>query len=201
LQTRAATNEYERLSREVFPDLNIGLLHGRMPFAEKESLMENFKSGELDVLVATPVVEVGIDIPNATVMFVDGAERFGLSQLHQFRGRVGRGEHQSYCLLLTDSPGEEAVDRLKIVEKVTDGFVLAEEDLRLRGPGDYLGTRQSGLPDFKVARITDQDILTLARHEALRILDADPGLSKQENSLLVTQVNDLSAVITGEMGG
>ena len=201
LQTRAATNEYERLSREVFPDLKIGLLHGRMPFAGKESLMESFKSGELDVLVATSVVEVGIDIPNATVMFVDGAERFGLSQLHQFRGRVGRGEHQSYCLLLTDSPGTEAVDRLKIVEKVTDGFVLAEEDLRLRGPGDYLGTRQSGLPDFKVARITDQDILTLARHEALRILDADPGLSKQENSLLVTQVNDLSAVITGEMGG
>ena len=200
LQTRAATEEYDRLSRDVFHDLRLGLLHGRMPFREKEDVMDRFKSGELDILVATPVVEVGIDIPNATVMLVDGAERFGLAQLHQFRGRVGRGEHRSYCLLLADAPGQEALDRLRTVERVTDGFELAEEDLRLRGPGDYLGTRQSGLPDLKVARITDHDILTLARHEAVRILDADPGLSKPENSLLAARVTDLSAVIEGEMG-
>ena len=200
LQTRAATEEHERLSRDVFPDLKLGLLHGRMPFREKEDVMDRFKSGELDILVATPVIEVGIDIPNATVMMVDGAERFGLAQLHQFRGRVGRGEYQSYCLLLADAPGQEALDRLRIVERVTDGFELAEEDLRLRGPGDYLGTRQSGLPDLKVARITDHDILTLARHEALRILDTDPELSKPENALLAARVTDLSAVIEGEMG-
>ena len=200
LQTRAATEEHERLSRDVFPDLRLGLLHGRMPLKEKERVMGEFKGGALDVLVATPVIEVGIDIPNATVMLIDGAERFGLSQLHQFRGRVGRGEHQSYCLLLTDSPGEEARERLKIVERLSDGFELAEEDLRLRGPGDYLGTRQSGLPAMKVARITDQDILTLARHEALRILDADPELAEEDHAGLAERVADMSPILAGEMG-
>ena len=200
LQTRAATEEHDRLSRDVFPDLNIGLLHGKMPLKEKEDVMARLKGGELDVLVATPVVEVGIDIPNATVMLVDGAERFGLAQLHQFRGRVGRGEHQSYCLLLADLPGSEARDRLRIVERVSDGFELAEEDLRLRGPGDYLGTRQSGVPDLKVARITDQDILALARHEAIRLLAADPELSKPKNAALAEKVEAMSAVLTGEMG-
>jgi ATP-dependent DNA helicase RecG len=199
IQTRAATVEYDRLSRDVFPDLRLGLLHGRMALREKEQVMELFQKCELDILVSTPVVEVGIDVPNATVMLIDGADRFGLAQLHQFRGRVGRGRHQSYCLLLADSPGEEARERLKLVERIHDGFELAEEDLRLRGPGDYLGTRQSGLPKLRVARITDHDILSLARQEAIRILDADPDLTRGENALLAEQMVRFSAGFTGEM--
>ena len=199
IQTRAATKEYERLSTDVFPDLRLGLLHGRMALREKEQVMEQFQSGELDILVSTPVVEVGIDVPNATVMLIDGADRFGLAQLHQFRGRVGRGRHQSYCLLLADSPGEEARERLKLVERIHDGFELAEEDLRLRGPGDYFGTRQSGLPNLRVARITDHDILSLARKEAIRILDADPDLATDENALLAKQLVGISAGLTGEL--
>ena len=187
IQTRAAHEEYERLSKEVYPDRAIGLLHGRMSLQEKEGVMGRFKSGELDILVSTPVVEVGIDVPNATVMLIDGADRFGLSQLHQFRGRVGRGEHQSHCLLMSDSPGAEAMRRLKLLERISDGFQLAEEDLKLRGPGDYLGTRQSGLPAFKVAQITDQDILTLARREAVRLLAFDRDLSDPKHSALAAR--------------
>ena len=199
VQTRAATEEYERLSTTVFPDLKLGLLHGRMALREKELAMDQFQQGDLDILVSTPVIEVGIDVPNATVMVVDGAERFGLAQLHQFRGRVGRGQHQSYCLLLADFPGEDARERLKIVERVHDGFELAEEDLRIRGPGDYLGTRQSGLPDLKVARITDHEILTLARREATRLLDSDPELSSEDNALLGERMRDLRAALAAEM--
>ncbi len=199
IQTRAAVKEYERLSSQVFPDLKLGLLHGRMALREKEEVMDEFKRGELHILVSTPVVEVGIDVPNATVMLIDGADRFGLAQLHQFRGRVGRGEHQSYCLLLADSPGKEARERLKIVERIKDGFELAEEDLRLRGPGDYVGTRQSGLPQFKVARITDQDILSLARKEAVRLLDADPHLEKGDNARLAERMRDIMLALTEEM--
>ena len=199
IQTRAATEEHERLSRDVFPELRLGLLHGRMALREKEEVMERFQARELDILVSTPVVEVGIDVANATVMLVDGADRFGLAQLHQFRGRVGRGPHQSYCLLLADSPGQEARERLKIVERIQDGFELAEEDLRLRGPGDYMGTRQSGMPLLKVARITDHDILSLARHEAIRILDADPHLAKRENAALAERIKQYTASLAGEM--
>ena len=199
IQSRAAVEEHERLSSQVFPDLRLGLLHGRMALREKGEVMDLFKAGELDVLVSTPVVEVGIDVPNATVMLIDSADRFGLAQLHQFRGRVGRGVHQSYCLLLSDSPGEEARERLRIVERVQDGFKLAEEDLRIRGPGDYMGTRQSGLPNLRIARITDQDILALARREAIRILDADPGLSRPENGELQERFRAYTAGLTSEM--
>jgi ATP-dependent DNA helicase RecG len=198
IQSRAAVEEYERLSTQVFPDLRLGLLHGRMALREKEQVMEGFQRGELDILVSTPVIEVGIDVPNATVMLIDGADRFGLAQLHQFRGRVGRGEHQSYCLLLADSPGEEARDRLKVVERTHDGFQLAEEDLRIRGPGDYLGTRQSGLPGLHVATLSDHDILTLARREATRLLDADPDLSKPQHAGLAEHIGRYEAGLTDE---
>ena len=198
IQSRAAVEEHDRLSTAVFPDLSLGLLHGRMALGEKERVMEMFKGGEIDVLVSTPVVEVGIDVPNATVMLIDGAERFGLAQLHQFRGRVGRGAHQSYCLLLTDAAGDDARERLKIVERVGDGFRLAEEDLRLRGPGDRMGTRQSGLPDLRAARPTDQDILRLARREAARVLDADPGLDGEEYRLLGEAFRAYAADLTDE---
>ncbi len=176
LDVAAALQEHERLSRDVFPDLRLALLHGRMKTAEKDSVMRGFGEGAYDVLVSTAVVEVGIDVPNATVMLVDGADRFGLAQLHQFRGRVGRGEHESFCILVSESPSPEASERLGILERVYDGFELAEEDLRLRGAGEFFGTRQSGLPDLRMARISDAPLLEEARREAASIFDDDPEL-------------------------
>lgn len=150
--------------------------------------MGRFASGDLDVLVSTSVIEVGIDVPNASVMVIDGADRFGLAQLHQFRGRVGRGADQSYCLLLSDSAGPEAAERLRVIESVSDGFKLAEEDLRLRGPGDYLGTRQSGLPELRVASITDMTMASMARREASKMLESDPDLKAPEHGALGLQL-------------
>jgi ATP-dependent DNA helicase RecG len=138
----------------------------------------------MDILVSTPVIEVGIDIPNATVMMVESADRFGLSQLHQFRGRVGRGEAPSYCILLAENPSEIGQERLDIIEKTQDGFRLAEEDLKLRGPGEFFGTRQSGLPDLRMARISDVALLELARKEAIAIFEKDPEFKERENLLL-----------------
>ncbi len=198
IQSRAAVEEHGRLSTQVFPDLRLGLLHGRMSLQEKEEIMGRFKANDIEVLVSTSVVEVGIDVPNATVMMIDGADRFGLSQLHQFRGRVGRGQHQSHCLLLADSPGEEARHRLKLIERVHDGFELAEEDLKLRGPGDYMGTRQSGLPTLKVATLTDYDILALAKQEAARILDSDPTLSEEGRQALAKRLAEYSGGVVSE---
>ena len=196
---KGAVNEFARLSKEVFPDLRLGLLHGRMPLSEKETIMDAFQRRELDILVSTPVVEVGIDIPNATVMLIDGADRFGLAQLHQFRGRVGRGKHESYCILLADEPGGSARERLKLVEKFRDGFKLAEMDLDLRGPGDYLGTRQSGVPVFKIAKITDQDIVAVAREEVTKLLQLDPALEKPEHEMLAKRIEVYENTLTGEM--
>ena len=188
IQAKAAVAEYQRLSREVFPDLKLGLLHGRMPAVEKDKVMRCFRSGELDILVSTPVVEVGIDVPNATVMLVESADRFGLSQLHQFRGRVGRGQEQSYCMLLAENPSQVSRERLDIIEKTQDGFQLAEEDLRLRGPGEFFGTRQSGLPDLKMARLSDVALLELARNEAIKLFEIDPVLDKPEHHLLAKEL-------------
>ena len=185
---QAAVSEYERLSREVFPDLKLGLLHGRLASKEKDAVMEAFRAGELDILVSTPVIEVGIDIPNATVMFIESADRFGLSQLHQFRGRVGRGKHQSYCMLLSENPSEVARQRLDIIENTQDGFKLAEEDLKLRGPGEFFGTRQSGLPDLRMAKISDVAILELARNEAVKLFHDDPDFKKPENVALAGEL-------------
>jgi len=188
IQARAAVAEYERLSQEVFPDLRLGLLHGRMSANDKDKVMRRFRSGELDILVSTPVVEVGIDVPNATVMLIESADRFGLSQLHQFRGRVGRGQEQSYCMLLALNPSEVGRERLDIIEKVQDGFALAEEDLRLRGPGEFFGTRQSGLPDLKMAKLSDVALLELARSEAIKLFEIDPSLGKPEHRLLAREL-------------
>ncbi|MBI2851141.1 MAG: ATP-dependent DNA helicase RecG, partial [Chloroflexi bacterium] len=197
VQARAATAEYERLSQEVFPDLKLGLLHGRISSKEKDAVMRSFHAGELDILVATPVVEVGIDVPNSTVMLVESADRFGLSQLHQFRGRVGRGAEQSYCMLLAENPSEVARARLDIIETVQDGFKLAEEDLKLRGPGEFFGTRQSGLPDLKMAKLSDVHILELARAEAIRLFEKDKSLSRPEHKPLAAE---LSRVWAGQAG-
>ena len=199
IAAKAAVQEYERLARQVFPDLRLGLVHGRLPAAEREAQMRAFRDGRLDILVSTAVVEVGIDVANATVMLVEGADRFGLSQLHQFRGRVGRGEYQSYCILLSDNQSEEVQERLRLMEDIYDGFRLAEEDLRLRGPGEYFGTRQTGLPDLKVARLSDLDLLEQARAEAARLLEDDPELARPEHGPLARQVSHLWGRLTAEV--
>ena len=182
VDVRAAVAEHKRLSGEVFPDLRLGLLHGRMSARDKDKAMRQFRDGALDILVATAVVEVGIDVPNATVMLIDGADRFGLSQLHQFRGRVGRGEHKSYCLLMTESDSERARERLNAMVRTHDGFQLAEFDLQMRHEGDIFGTSQSGDQTMlRVASLFDQDLMALARREANGLIETDPELAAPEH--------------------
>ncbi len=188
IQAKAAVAEYQRLSKEGFPELRLGLLHGRMSAADKDKVMRRFRSGKLDILVSTSVVEVGIDVPNATVMMVESADRFGLSQLHQFRGRVGRGQEQSYCMLLAQNPSEIGRQRLDIIEKIQDGFQLAEEDLKLRGPGEFFGTRQSGLPDLRMAKLSDVALLEQARSEAIKLFEKDKTLEKPEHRPLAKEL-------------
>ena len=189
IEAKAATEEYERLSGEVFPDLKVGLLHGRMHSRDKDKTLRQFSDGDFDVLVTTAVVEVGIDVPNATIMLIEGAERFGLAQLHQFRGRVGRGEHRSYCFLLSsETQSAAAKERLTALERTHDGFELAEIDLELRGPGDFFGTRQSGLPSLRMAQFSDRALLESARELATLIVSADPELEDPEHSALAAQV-------------
>jgi ATP-dependent DNA helicase RecG len=183
MDLRDATTMKEHLERDVFSDFRVGLLHGRMKGEEKEAVMRVFKKGELDLLVATTVIEVGIDVSNATVMLIEHAERFGLAQLHQLRGRVGRGAEKSYCLLLAAGRvSDVAYRRLKVMEGTSSGFILAEEDLRLRGPGDFIGKRQSGLPDFRIANpLDDISILQQARDEAFRMVGDDPSLASSDH--------------------
>ncbi|PYO20772.1 MAG: hypothetical protein DMD85_16225 [Candidatus Rokuibacteriota bacterium] len=175
---KAATDMAQQLQREVFPELVVGLLHGRLASEDKDAIMRSFKAGAIHVLVATTVIEVGIDVPNASVMLIEHAERFGLSQLHQLRGRVGRGPWKSYCILLTSGRlGEDAERRVAAMVETNDGFKIAEVDLQLRGPGEFFGTRQSGLPEFRVADLLrDAAILEEARREAQTITAEDPEL-------------------------
>ena len=173
---KAAEQMYEELSREIFPDIPVGLLHGRLGTAEKEAAMEAFKAGRTKILVSTTVIEVGVDVPNATVMVVEQAERFGLSQLHQLRGRVGRGAEQSYCLLVTAKLNDTAKERIRTLVDSGDGFKIAEMDLKLRGPGEFFGTKQSGMPSLKIANILrDPDILVAAKHEARAFVEEPPS--------------------------
>ncbi len=176
IDAKAAVEEFEVLRKEVFPDLSLGLVHGRLRAEEKESAMRAFYEGETDILVATSVIEVGVDVPNSTVMVIEGANRFGLAQLHQFRGRVGRGEHQSYCVLIAGEGSEEAEQRLLALEQTNDGFVLAEKDLEMRGPGEFFGRRQSGLPELQLASLLDMPLLETAQKEAVQVFAADPDL-------------------------
>jgi ATP-dependent DNA helicase RecG len=179
LEAKSAIEEHQKLQEKVFPEFKIGLLHGRMNSAEKEEAIRQFVQQETQILVSTTVVEVGVDVPNATVMLIENAERFGLSQLHQLRGRVGRGQHQSYCLLLASNSTPEAKQRLQVLEQSQDGFFIAEMDMQLRGPGQVLGTRQSGLPDFALASLVeDTEVLELARDAAQRATEKDPSLNK-----------------------
>lgn len=185
IDLKDATAGFEQL-KDRFPGRRIGLIHGRMKSSEKDATMQLFKDGELDILVSTTVIEVGVDVPNANMMIIEHAERFGLSQLHQLRGRIGRGERQSYCVLMADfKRSAEARERLATMERTNDGFEIAEADLKLRGPGDFLGTRQSGLPAFKYADILrDQDLLENARNYAHQILTEDPDLVRPEHRAL-----------------
>jgi ATP-dependent DNA helicase RecG len=177
LDVKAAVKEYEYLSETVFPDFRIALLHGKMNSLDKQKALDSFRDQEVQIIVSTTVIEVGVDVPNATVMLIENAERFGLSQLHQLRGRVGRGEHKSFCLLMTGSNKTEAMERLTVLEQSQDGFFISEMDMRLRGPGQVLGTRQSGLPDFALASLVeDQEVLVLAREAAEKIILRDATL-------------------------
>ncbi len=191
---KAVKSYAARLQREIFPELRVGVLHGRLRPREKEQVMAAFAAGEIQILVSTTVVEVGVDVPNASLMIVENADRFGLSQLHQLRGRVGRGRHQSYCVLVTSTRNPETLQRLRILSSTTDGFHIAEEDLRLRGPGDFFGSRQHGLPQMKLADLTgDTRLLTQAQQAARFLLQQDPHLTQAENRPVLDQVRRLFA--------
>jgi ATP-dependent DNA helicase RecG len=184
-ESQAAVEEHERLQRDVFPKLNLGLLHGRLRPEEKDAVMTRFRDGEYQVLVSTSVVEVGVDIPNATVMLIEGANRFGLSQLHQFRGRVGRGQAQAYCLLIPDTEDAVENERLSVMSETNDGFILAERDLQQRGPGDFLGTRQSGFDQqLRLASLGDIRLIEKAQRSARNIFEQDPDLRLPEHRAL-----------------
>ena len=179
---KAATDEWKKLSKEVFPEFNVALLHGQMPSEKKQAVMDQFRSGKIDVLVSTIVIEVGVDVPNATIMVIEGADRFGLAQLHQLRGRIGRGEAKSYCFLFAETENELTKRRLEMMTRSHDGFEIAEFDLKTRGPGEMFSTRQHGLPDLKIADIIeDYDLLLAARKHAFKLVNSDPMLKEADN--------------------
>jgi ATP-dependent DNA helicase RecG len=165
-ERKSVMAEYQNLSKNIFPDLKISYIYGKMKSDEKEKIMSNFAAGETNILVSTSVIEVGIDIPNSTIMIIEDADRFGLSQLHQFRGRVGRGEHQSYCFLFTKSDNESVQKRLHALVQTNDGFKLSEADLEIRGPGDFIGARQHGMPDIKMKNLMDLALIKRCRDAA-----------------------------------
>lgn len=182
---------YEKCKTEVFPNYRIEYIHGKMKQKEKDDIMERFKNGEIDILISTTVIEVGVDVPNSSIMVIEDAQRFGLAQLHQLRGRVGRGEYQSYCILKYEGKGKNTRERMKIMTQTNDGFVISQKDLELRGSGDFFGTNQHGIPDFKIANLfTDIDILKLAQEAAIKIVNDDEKLEKPENILLKELVKD-----------
>jgi len=185
---KAAVEEFTRLEKEIFSAYTLGLLHGQMKPDEKEQIMTRFRDKKIQILVSTSVVEVGVDIPDATVMLIEGAHRFGLAQLHQFRGRVGRSDQKSYCLLVPGTAEDVENQRLLAMTETNDGFALAQKDLELRGPGQFLGTRQSGYSTLKLASITDLKLVELARNQASELFRQDPDLSQEDHQLLAQAV-------------
>lgn len=190
LTIESAMELYHELNDQVFQEYNVGILHGRMNTKDKDSVMEQFKNNELHILVSTTVIEVGVNVPNANTMVIINAERFGLAQLHQLRGRVGRGEYQSYCILINEGTSKISRERMRIMQASTDGFKISEKDLELRGPGEFFGTKQHGLPELKVANLfTDMKILKIAQNDALVLADKDPDLTQADNLLLKQQID------------
>ena len=192
LDVMSSEKMFENLVGKVFPNRKVALLHGKMKANQKDEIMQSFKNGEVDILVSTTVIEVGVDVPNATVMVIENAERFGLSQLHQLRGRVGRGEHKSYCILFCDAKNEDTRQRMEIMTKSSDGFEIAKKDLELRGFGEFFGTKQHGLPELKIANLfTDIEILKSAQNLCREILSSDPDLKREENKLIYMRIKAL----------
>ena len=191
MDLKSVENIFEIYSKEIFPDYRVDFIHGKMRPKDKDSIMERFKNKEIDVLISTTVIEVGVDVPNSNIMLIENAERFGLAQLHQLRGRVGRGNYQSYCILKYDSNSKKARERMKVMCETNDGFVISEKDLELRGSGDFFGTMQHGIPEFKIANLfEDVDILKLVQSVATRILSLDPKLESKDNVLLRELIKD-----------
>lgn len=189
IKAESASELYEILKNSIFSDLKLGLLHGQMKASEKDVIMTKFKSGEIDILVSTTVIEVGVNVPNANIMMIENAERFGLAQLHQLRGRVGRGDYQSYCILVNESKSRISKERMNIMEKTNDGFIIAEKDLQTRGPGEFFGTKQHGLPDLKIANLSsDISTLNISQKIAYRILEEDPYLSSEDYRLIKEKI-------------
>ncbi len=181
----------EKYKTEVFPEYRVEYIHGKMKAKEKDAIMEEFKNGNIDILIATTVIEVGVNVPNASIMVIENAERFGLAQLHQLRGRVGRGEYQSYCILKYQGNSEIIRKRMEVMSKTNDGFVISEKDLELRGSGEFFGTKQHGLPEFKIANLfEDMEILKMVQSLAIKILEKDPKLEQEENKLLKQMVKE-----------
>jgi ATP-dependent DNA helicase RecG len=184
---KSVKEEFAKLDKAVFPEIKIAALHGKLKAKEKEEIMRGFLNNEYKILVSTSVIEVGVDVPNATIMMIEGADRFGLAQLHQFRGRVGRGAGQSYCFLFPSSFDPKTLQRLGSMEKISDGFALAKMDLKLRGSGEIFGTAQSGFPELKIATLWDYELMKEAQDEAVALLNVDPDLKK--NPALQQEIN------------
>lgn len=188
---KAVISLYETCQKETFTNYRVEYIHGKMKQKEKDDIMNRFKNGEIDILISTTVIEVGVDVPNSSIMVIEDAQRFGLAQLHQLRGRVGRGEYKSYCVLKYEGKGKNTKERMKVMCETNDGFIISQKDLELRGSGDFFGTMQHGIPDFKIANLfTDMEILKLAQKAALNIVDKDRKLEKDENKLLKELVKD-----------
>ena len=191
LDLKSVEKLYETYKTEIFSQYRVAYIHGKMKAREKDSIMEQFKKKEIDILISTTVIEVGVDVPNANIMVIENAERFGLAQLHQLRGRVGRGEYQSYCILKYEGKGDTVKQRMKVMCDTNDGFIISEKDLELRGSGDFFGTMQHGLPEFKIANLfEDMQILKSVQSLAIKILNDDPSLEKVENKLLKNLIKD-----------
>ncbi len=178
LDVKSVEEEYKKLSKKIFPDLRTAMLHGQLHSKEKTTIMARFKNREIDILVSTSVIEVGVDVPNATIMMIEGSEHFGLAQLYQFRGRVGRGEHQSHCFLFTESSSRATAERLKAIMQAKNGFELAEKDLEIRGPGEFLGQAQTGLPDLAMQGLKNMELIRESREAAMGIVRENNGLKK-----------------------
>ena len=191
IDAKSVMEIYETYKKEIFPDLRVEYLHGKMKQKEKDAIMEEFKNGNIDILISTTVIEVGVNVPNSNIMIIENAERFGLAQLHQLRGRVGRGEHQSYCILKYQGNSQIIRERMKVISSTNDGFVISEKDLELRGSGEFFGTKQHGIPEFKIANLfEDIGILKQVQGVAMEIIDKDPFLEKEENKLLRKLVDE-----------